>query len=303
MARVLITGITGRSGTYFLEELIAKGNIEGNTYRAIIRNTSNTSLIDSCNLPIEKFIGDLDDEQSLKDATNGMDTVLHIAGISQSLKLVKAAVENNVKKLILVHTTGIYSKYKSAGADYLEIEKQITELISEKNIPLTVLRPTMIYGSLKDYNICIFIKMVDKFRLFPVVSHARFALQPVHQKDLGIAYYNVLANPQITENKDYILSGSYPINLIDILKTISDCLGKKTMFMSVPYRIAYTGACVVYYLTLTKIDYREKVQRLVEPRAYSHDNATKDFGYSPMDFKEGLKQEVEEYIKIKNIKK
>ena len=46
-------------------------------------------------------------------------------------------------------------------------------------------------------------------------------------------------------------------------------------------------------------DIREKVQRLVEPRAFSHSEATKDFGYNPLNFEEGVKPEIEEYIKKK----
>ena len=41
---------------------------------------------------------------------------------------------------------------------------------------------------------------------------------------------------------------------------------------------------------------REKVQRLVEPRVYSHEDATKDFGYSPMTFEEGIVDEIKQYL-------
>ena len=46
-------------------------------------------------------------------------------------------------------------------------------------------------------------------------------------------------------------------------------------------------------------DMREKVQRMVEPRAYSHEKAKQDFGYSPLEFKDGVKDEIELYKKSK----
>ncbi|MEF9984620.1 MAG: hypothetical protein RR710_08795 [Oscillospiraceae bacterium] len=110
-----------------------------------------------------------------------------------------------------------------------------------------------------------------------------------------------MTNPEVTDNKDYILSGAAPIDLIDILKTISLYLGKTTHFVNVPFWIAYSGACLVYGISLKKIDYREKVQRLVEPRTFPHSEATQDFGYSPMQFEDGLKKEVEDYLKSKAI--
>jgi hypothetical protein len=33
-----------------------------------------------------------------------------------------------------------------------------------------------------------------------------------------------------------------------------------------------------------------------EDRSFSHDAATKDFGYNPMPFEEGIRMEVEEYL-------
>ena len=44
--------------------------------------------------------------------------------------------------------------------------KNVQNILKDSNIDLTILRPTMIYGSLDDKNISTFIKMVDKFRIF-----------------------------------------------------------------------------------------------------------------------------------------
>ena len=48
--------------------------------------------------------------------------------------------------------------------------------------------------------------------------------------------------------------------------------------------------------SFTKVDFRERVQRLVEPRVYSHEEATKDFGYAPIPFEEGIIDEVKQYL-------
>jgi uncharacterized protein YbjT (DUF2867 family) len=137
--------------------------------------------------------------------------------------------------------------------------------------------------------------MVDKLKVIPVVNGARYHLQPVHPKDLGNAYYDILVNPSVTAGKDYTLSGKDKIMLIDILKEIAHCLGVKRRFVNVPFFVAYAGSWIIYVLTLKKIDMREKVQRLCEDRVYPYEEANRDFGYSPIPFKEGLKAEVEEY--------
>lgn len=299
---VLVTGITGKSGSFLLKQMINEQDRLSNVkVKALVRRESDATELDKANF-IEKVYGNLNNESDLISVfkEHKVDTLLHIAGIRQSENIIKAALSRGeVSRLILVHTTGIFSKYKAAGEDYRQIERNISEMIKDKNISLTILRPTMIYGDLNDRNISVFIDMVYRLRIFPVVDHAAYELQPVHAKDLGSAYFEILSNPEKTKNKNYNLSGGRPIMLKEMLKTISRYLGVKNTFISIPFGIAYAGACILYAVSFSKIDYREKVQRLVETRTFSYEDAKNDFGYSPMCFEEGVKSEVQEYLKFK----
>ena len=225
--------------------------------------------------------------------------ILLIAGIDKSLTIVEAAVKTNVEKLILVHTTGIYSKYKAAGEGYRQIEAKIDALVEPTGKQLTYLRPTMIYGTMGDKNVVIFMKMVDKLRIFPVVEGANYELQPVWCGDLGKAYYQILMHPETATKRNYNLSGGKPILLRDMFNVMAKYLGVKNTFVSVPFWFAYTLAWMLYLVTFTKKDFREKVQRLVEPRTFSYEDAARDFGYSPVTFEEGVKAEVEAYKALK----
>ena len=84
-----------------------------------------------------------------------------------------------------------------------------------------------------------------------------------------------------------------------MLRVIGEGLGKKVHFISCPYPIAYAGACAVYGVTLKKVDYREKVQRLCEPRVSSHSEASDAFDYAPRAFAEGVVDEIREYQSLK----
>ena len=247
MKRVLITGVTGRSGSWLVRYLSADPHLaEQYIFRFSHRKTSNTSILDDLPFLFEKVEGDLTDEAFCREICTDVDTLFHIAGIHWSIPLVPAAIECGVKRLILVHTTGVYSKYKAAGEEYRNIDNKIEQLVEKADISLTILRPTMVYGTIDDGNISVFLKMVHLLRFFPVVDHAIFALQPVCHKDLGKAYYEVLIHPEETKNKNYILSGGEPILLIDILKTLGHQLGVKNTFISFPFGlfIARHGACI-----------------------------------------------------------
>jgi uncharacterized protein YbjT (DUF2867 family) len=293
---LLVTGITGHTGKYFLQELI-NNKYEG-SIRCVVRETSNTSLLDNSGLDVEKVVGDLDDPDFIDSVMNGVDTVMHIYNIHHSPMIVQSAIKNKVKRAILIHTTGIYSEFKYASEGYKKIEQKIKELKSHTKCPtkITILRPSMIYGDLCDRNMSKFIKMIDKLRIMPVINGGNSLIQPVNARDLGKAFFTVLMSPEESVGEAYDLSGERPIRMIDAFKLISKELNKKTVFITVPLSLGVLMARVIKTLTLGRIDYIERVQRMGEDRNYSHDNATSDFGYNPMPFEKGIQIEVQEYL-------
>ena len=59
-----VTGITGHSGGFFLEQLI--GNHFDGTLRCLVRETSRTAKLDASGLAVEKVVGRIDDPASLR---------------------------------------------------------------------------------------------------------------------------------------------------------------------------------------------------------------------------------------------
>ncbi|MDN3451556.1 NAD(P)H-binding protein, partial [Planococcus sp. APC 3906] len=114
---LLITGITGHTGRYFLQELI---NIkyEG-PIRCVVRKSSDTTFIDQSGLNVEKVVGDITDLIFLDSCMKDVDTILHIVSIRHTLRITNAAIVNKVKRIICVHTTGIYSEFKIASEEYI----------------------------------------------------------------------------------------------------------------------------------------------------------------------------------------
>ncbi|NLW41468.1 MAG: NAD(P)H-binding protein [Tissierellia bacterium] len=291
---LLVTGITGHTGRYFLQELI-KHKYDGNI-KCVVRKNSVTSMIANSGLKIEEVVGDLNDKEFINTCMKDVDTVFHIVNIRYSLNIIEAAIRNNVKRVILVHTTGIYSKFRIASEEYKIIENKLLEITKNVDIKVTILRPTMIYGDLCDRNMSKFIKMVDKLRVFPVINGGKGLIQPVNARDLGKAYYSVLMMDSDNLKPEYIVSGEKPITMIDTLRLISDNLGKKTVFVNIPLWLGVFFARTLKILTFGVVDYIEKVQRMSEDRSFPYDDALKDFGYNPESFEVGIRREVKQYL-------
>lgn len=290
---LLVTGITGHTGKYFLQELI--DNKYDGIIRCIVRETSDTTMLDNSGLNIERVVGNLIDPLFMENCMKNIDTVFHIAGINNTLCVMYPAVKNEVGRVIVVHTTGIYSKFKLASEDYKKIELKMDKIISGRNINITILRPTMIYGNLIDANMSKFIKMIDMFRFLPIINHGKSLIQPVNSRDLGKAYCQVLLKDADKLQKEYVLSGEKAISMIEAFEAISNNLNKKTTFISFPLALGVLFAKVLKIFTLGNINYIERVQRMGENRSFAHEDARLDFGYSPMSFNDGIKIEVEQY--------
>ncbi len=289
MKKVFVTGITGKSGRFLFEEILRTGNSDDFSFTFLVRSEEKAEWVRQKYPPANILIADLDDEERVAaELHRGYDTLLHIANLWYSPYLVKAAAAGGAKWVILVHTTGIFSKHKAAGEIYRQKEREVDAVLQGSGAAKTILRPTMIHGTPDDGNVSVFASMLRRFRIFPVVNGGRYELQPVWCADLGKAYYQVLTHEAATRGKEYNLSGKEPILLIDMLKALAAKNGTRNRFVSVPFWLAYAGAWGVHLLSLGKWDFREKVQRLVEPRAFSHADAARDFGYSPAGFEEAI---------------
>ena len=184
MGKILaLTGVTGKKTGRILIEHIAKNIDYINSMfpggiKALVRETSNIKHLKDTLPSVEICTGNLKDINFLQKTFQNVDTIIHIAGIRNSVPIVDVAATCNVRRLILVHTTGVYSKYKAAGEEYRHIDEHVYDVCKKNNIKLTICRPTMIYGNIYDKNVAIFVKMVDKFPIMPVVNQAKYELQP-----------------------------------------------------------------------------------------------------------------------------
>ncbi|WP_323707030.1 NAD(P)-dependent oxidoreductase [Mammaliicoccus vitulinus] len=291
--KLLITGANGHSGKLFLKNLSTTNLKKYEEIHIIVRNDDLDRFIEESGLNIIKHKGDLTDVQFLTEVTRNIDTILHIAGIQMSQNLFEVAINNKVNWVIAVHTTGRYSQFKMASEEYINIEDKLLTLRDEINI--TILRPTMIYGSSRDRNMYKLIKFIDKSPVFPIFGNGKNLMQPVTATDLAIAYQQVLDNAEVCKNQNYNLSGKYPIKYKELIKTVASKLDKNIILLPIPIKLSYY-AVLVGNRILPKFPLNEEqVLRMKEDKDFTHLKANRDFGYSPMSFDEGIESEVNEY--------
>lgn len=280
--------------------------------RCAVRSGSDASRLEASPLGIEIARGDLDDTDFLLRSMRGARAVLHIASIFNSPNVSEAALRSGVEWLVMVHTTGRYSKYKSASEEYIKIEEAILSM--RDRIGVTVLRPTMIYGSSRDRNMWKLVDFLHRHTFFPLFGAGGNLMQPVHARDLGNAYYDVLANRDCTFNRDYNLAGQRPISYLDLVRRVSWTLAQcradqdgspngrtavpkgRNVIVKVPLSLSILGAKLYNAVSKKPVISVEQVLRMQEDKAFDFADAVRDFGYAPLSFEEGIVEEVREYL-------
>ena len=290
---LLITGATGHSGEWFIKMLISEKYDK--RIRCTVRETSNTSYLDNSGLDIEFVIGDLKDPAFANRALDKITTVVNFTGQKCVKNIVNSDNVQYVDWIISVHTTAIFSKYKTLAKEYKEIENCLIE--SGKRY--TIVRPTMIYGSNKDRNISKLINYLDKFRFFPVFGKGTNLLQPIYAKDVAGAVYAILQNRESVANKSYNIAGKYPITYNELLKTVARGLHRNVTLIHVPYNISYLVVKFLNVIINNVPISTEQIMRMNEDKAYDYTESINDFGFSPISFDEGVTLEILEYEKNK----
>lgn len=202
MARILVTGATGFLGSHITEVLVQHSF----TVRCTLRPSSSLKWLE--NLNIEKVNVNFNDEVSLQKACEGVDVVVHNAGITRAKndaeffevntdateRLAKAAIKARVSRFIFISSLeargpdGFPTAISSYGKSKLEAERRLTNF--QNDIELILLRPAGVYGPRDTDLLTLF--QIAKYGLLTVPA-TNGRLQPVHGSDVAEA---VLASIQ-----------------------------------------------------------------------------------------------------------
>jgi len=279
---LLVTGITGLTGRFLLSCLREAGYT--GRIRCFVRKHSDVSWIRDGG--VELCTGDVGDVESLKEALTGVSGVIHLVNIRFSPQVIQACHATGVSRVVIVTTTGIYSKYRECSEEY----KRLENLIMESRLDYTIIRPTMIYGNQRDKNIHKLVKIVDKYPIIPIIGVGEGLMQPIYARDLAAVIAQAYLRP-VSVGKAYNVAGKRPISYADILKLIANTLGKKRVFVRVPYAAALLAGYLGEKIPNGLIDL-EKVKRLQEDKVFDYTEAVQDLGFDPISFEEGIKLEV-----------
>lgn len=283
MKLIAITGITGLTGRFLipcLRELGYRGRL-----RCLVRPTSDTRGLPP-DSETELVVGDCREEVSLDRLLEGADALVHVAGIGTAENVIAACKRMGVRRVIFVNTTGLFSKYRRYAAEYRRIEERILA----SGLDYTIIRPTMIYGNARDHNIHKLVCLVKRLPIVPVIGNGKARLQPIYAQDLAAVIAKATLEPRAV-GQAYNVAGKEPIEYLELLKRIAASLGKRSFFIKVPYPLALLAGYIAEKAGSDLVNV-ERVRRMAEDRIFDYSLATRELGFTPRSFEEGIRLEV-----------
>ena len=261
---------------------------KGFQVRCLIRNTSDLSPIPANQ--VELCEGDLDDYAGLVRAFDGIDALVNVAslGFGHAPNVVSACTEAGCKRAIFISTTAIFTKLNAASKT---TRLHAEDLIKKSGLQFTILRPTMIYGSARDRNLSRLIRFLRTSPFVFIPGTGEALQQPVHVCDVASTLANVVHNT-LTYGNCYNIPGAAPLTFKEIINTISSLLGKRHYVFSIPTRPILKLMDMLESKSIQLPIKAEQVRRLEEDKAFTYEKASKDFGYSPMSFKDGIAKQI-----------
>ncbi|MEM4156482.1 MAG: NAD-dependent epimerase/dehydratase family protein, partial [Archaeoglobaceae archaeon] len=323
MEKILVTGASGFLGGHLTRKLAD----EGYNVFAMVRKTSDTSRLEG----IDKRYADLLDYESLKEATKGVDIVIHLGAyytfygkkelyqkinVEGTKNLLEAVLKNGVKRFIYCSTTEVIGPVKNPPADestppnpeyeYGKSKLKAEELVrsyANKGIEFTILRPSGIYGpynvdDVSYWFITSFAKnsLATKF----IVSSGENLIQFVHVSDV-VNGFLLAIEKENSVNQTYIISEDKAYTYNQVYRILAEILGREAPKFHIP---VFMAKAMIFPVELTnRLLGRENfmwhvktVDSITKDRAYSVEKAKRELGYRPKyDLKTGLKETVEWY--------
>lgn len=194
------------------------------------------------------------------------------------------------RRVVALSSTSRFTKEGSSDAnervwaqELAEAEDQLAAWAKANEVEWIVLRPTLIYGMGRDRNISVIAGFIRRFGFFPLFGQAEGLRQPIHARDVARACHDTVTGS--VSNRAYTISGAETLTYREMVARVFQALRRPVRFVVVPI-VVFRGAIAVLkvvprfrYLSVAM------VERMNRDLAFDHEEAARDFGFSPLPFR------------------
>lgn len=319
--KTLVTGATGFVGSHLIERLVE----EGEDIRCFVRPMSNTRWLK--NFPVEIFVGDFFDPESVRNALRGVRVIHHAAGVTKARRkrdywrgnseLTRSLLDltfryadsidrfvhissqaavgpscngRPVNELTEPHPVDVYGRSKKAAEDACReyFEK----------LPVTIIRPAAVYGP-RDPDTFSFFRWINR-GILPIVGSEEKRVALIYAPDLAEGIQLATRN-KIAIGQTYFIANEVSPSWGDLVSIATQIGNRKMRKWVIPNFSIYLVAAAAEPLALltgkVAVFSFEKARELAQAN-WSCDaaKAKRELGYeAKTPIAEGMRETLEWY--------
>jgi dihydroflavonol-4-reductase len=316
--KVFVTGGTGFIGGEVVRRLRARGD----QVACLVRNPEKAGKLTK--LGCELIAGDLGDSEAIRAGMEGCDGVIHAAAMYEvgipekqhpamydanvlgSERVLRAALEAKVPKLVYVSTVGTFGNthgkvvdesYRHPGKEFtsyyeetkLEGQRIAERMMAKEGLPGVIVKPGGVYGPGDESQIADLLLEFFAGRLF-ALPFPELGLCFSHVEDIAGGILLALDKGKVGET--YVLSG--PVTTMrEAIDTVAALSGRKAPKRTLPTPVLKALTPIgplVGKLMGQPPNLREMISSADGVTFWaSHEKATRELGYVPRGMEEGMR--------------
>lgn len=195
-----------------------------------------------------------------------------------------------IKKIVALSSTSRFTKTTSSDAheakvvnDLIVGEESLQAWARQYGIQWVVLRPTLIYGRSTDRNLCEIVRIIRKFRFFPLLGPGKGLRQPIYVDDVAQACVQAALSDRAV-NKDYNISGAEILTYRNMVSSVFIAMGLTPRLMQINTGFFKVAIAALRLLPRYRHWSFNMADRMSKDMVFPHDEAKADFGFSPRGF-------------------
>jgi uncharacterized protein YbjT (DUF2867 family) len=218
--RVLVTGATGNTGPGLIAALLRAGV----SVRAFVRNAAKAEPLKAAGA--EVIVGDLDRPDTIAPAVRGVDKIYLLTWNGPTQARQAENVINAARHIGNIHLVR-HSMWGPGGSRIIKQGDQVEEAVKSSGLSWTLLKPTFF--------------MQNTMMAAQTISSQGVIYWDMKDGRLGMIDVRDIVDVALAvltsdghEGKSYILTGPAAISFHDVASTLTEILGKKISYVSVP---------------------------------------------------------------------
>lgn len=320
--KVFVTGGTGFIGGETVRQLRRRGD----EVVALVRNPGKGAKLTA--LGCELVAGDLGDAAALRRGMDGCDAVIHAAAmyevgipaskrpvmweanVAGTERVMKAALETRVPRIVYVSTVGIFGNtrrqvvdesYVNPETDFtsyyeetkLEAHKVVKRMIAEQDLPATIVQPGGVYGPGDTSQVADLLEQFFAGKL-PLLPFPELGICMTHVEDISGGILLALDKAKLGET--YVISGP-ATTMREAIELAARVSGRRAPKRNLPtglMKMMIPLGPVVGKVMGQPPNLRELISSGDGVTFWaSYEKAQRELGYSPRGMEEGLRQTLE----------